>query len=322
MLRRLSFYDVCDYLSRLSPDLAQRVYRKEIYSPATDLETAKRIKDGWPFPHFSSPRTLGMRLDKEERIYLWGWSASATSREPWWSPYIWEMDSADGSLRRKVVETDPMSGGDNRMGGAVADVGLPAVTVEENGNLVFQRASDGGFSGVIHFSGSINRRDMKTQQSLGSVKTAPCAWSVDLETLPKGHVLALGRSNGSVQWTPDGWQQGETNENPQAWLRIYSPKLQNIFSTAIRGVVPFQIAPLSEKRFLIIGESRGKLNKTKANADGTVEVTTEDNPGVAITKSALFEKPRGKSDGYFMLVEWKGPLGPPDAPETPPAPQF
>jgi hypothetical protein len=285
-LHRLAFYDVCDYLSLLSPDLTRRAYRKEIYTPATDLETAKRLKDGWPYPHYSNPRTLRMRLDKEEKLTLCGWSASATSREPWWSPYIWELNPRDGSLIRKIRETDPMSGGDNRMGGAVADAAIGSIAIEDDGHLVYGRYSDGGFSGVIHFSGSIRRVDLKTLQEPESVKTMPCVWTVDLAALPRKHLLALGRCNGKVDWTEDAWRKGDPDENPEGWLRVYDPKLALRFSTALRGIVPYELVPIGRDRYLVVGQS----------FHDTAQV-----------KDALFDKPRGKRDGYYLIAAWRGP---------------
>jgi hypothetical protein len=281
-LRRLAFYDVCDHLSRLSPDLSKRAYRKEIYTPAVDQPTAARLKDGWPHPHYGSPRTLRMRLDAKENAYLCGWSASATSREPYWSPYIWQMDPRDGSLIRKVRETDPMSGKDNRMGGAVADAAIGALAIEEDGNLVFGRYSDGGYSGVIHFSGSIRRVDMRTLEETGMARTVPCVWTVDLAALPGGNLLALGRCNDKVDWTPDAWQQGDPDENPEGWLRVYGPKLDLRFSTALRGIVPYELVPIGDRRWVIVGQA---FHTTAA------------------VSSALQEKPRGKRDGYFLIVE-------------------
>jgi len=283
-LRRLAFYDVCDYLSRLSPDLARRAYRKEIYTPGVDPATAARLKDGWPHPHYSNPRTMRMRLDKQERAYLCGWSASATSRESYWSPFIWEMDPRDGSLIRKIRETDPMSGKDNRMGGSVADAVAGCVALEEDGNLVFGRYSDGGYSGVIHFSGSIRRVDLKTLEEMEMARTIPCVWTVDLAVLPGRNVLAVGRCNGKVDWTPDAWQPGDPEENPAGWLRVYGLKLEMRFSTPLRGIVPYELIPIGGGRYLVVGQSASDA---------------------ALAKNALFDTPRGKRDGYFMILEWK-----------------
>jgi hypothetical protein len=302
---RLGFYDVCDHLSKLSPDLAKRTYRKPIYTPATDVETAKRLKDGWPLPHFSNPRTHRMRLDAEENVYLCGWSASATSRESWWSPYVWKMSASDGSLIQKVEEKDPMSGGDNRMGGAVADRGIGAIAIDGN-DVISSSYSDGGWSGVIHFSGSIWRTDLKTKETVRIARTGPCFWTVDMAVLPQRRLLAVGRFNGKVQWTGDAWQKGEPDENPGAWVQVYGPKPDNmLYSAAIRGIVPYALVPLSATRFLLVGVSRGTLNKAKQLEDKSLQTTEEPNPGVAVVKGALFDKQQGKDDGYFLIVEYR-----------------
>ncbi|MCY3024128.1 MAG: hypothetical protein NTW87_34560, partial [Planctomycetota bacterium] len=65
---RLLFYDVCDYVSRLSPDLSKRVWRKDVYTPATNPEVAKRVRNGWPLPHYSNPRTQRMRTSRTGRL--------------------------------------------------------------------------------------------------------------------------------------------------------------------------------------------------------------------------------------------------------------
>jgi len=129
LAERLLFYDCCDYASRLSPDLAQRAWKKAIYTPPVDPEVAKKVKDGWPLAHYSNPRTHRLRLDKDESIFLCGWSASATSKEPWWSPYLYKLDPKSGDVLWKAYEYDPMSGGGNRMGGAVADTAMLTVKI-------------------------------------------------------------------------------------------------------------------------------------------------------------------------------------------------
>lgn len=308
LLSRLTFYDVCDHLSRLSPDLSKRAYRQDIYTPAMNLETLRKYKAGWPIAHYGNPRTLRMRLDKDS-IFISGWSASATSREPWWSPYLWKMNAADGAVMQKIRETDPMSGKDDRMGGAVADAAITTFALEPDGGLAYARISDGGYRGLIHFSGSIRRMDITTGEDIASARTVPCVWTTDLAVLPHGNLLALGRCNGvngPIQWTQDAWQKGAPEVNPEAWLRVYGPKLELAFSTAMQGVIPFELVPLSSTRFLVVGQSRGTLDRAIRQADGSYIVRQEPNPGRAIVKNALMDKPPGKSDGYWMIVEYKG----------------
>jgi hypothetical protein len=308
LLERLTFYDVCDHVSRLSPDLSKRTWHRDIYTPAMNLETLRKYKEGWPVAHYSNPRTHRMRL-AEDGIFICGWSASATSRESWWSPYLWKMNATDGAVLQKIRETDPMSGKDDRMGGSVADASVSAFALEPDGGLVYARISDGGFQGVIHFSGSIRRMDMTTGKDIASVKTAPCVWTTDLATLPHGSLLALGRCNGvngPIQWTDDAWQKGDPEVNPEAWLRVYGPKLELAFSTAIPGVIPFELVPLAPSRFIVVGQSRGTLDKAVKQEDGSYTVKQEPNPGRAVTRNALLNKPAGRSDGYWMIVEYRG----------------
>ena len=301
LAKRLGFYDMCDHLSRLSPDLDQRVYTKRIYTPATNVAVAKRIKNGWPYPHYSSPRTHRMRLDANENIYICGWSASATSREPWWSPYVWEISASDGSVIRKILETDPMSGRDNRMGGAVADRAIGAVAVDRS-NLFYSSYSDGGYSGLIHFSGTVYRTDKKTKAEKAKAKTAPCFWTVDLAAMPSNQVLVLGRCDGIKTWPEDAWQQGAPEEHPQAWLRVYNQNMEPTFTTAIRGVTPFALCELDSGRYMIVGRSHGTLQIHEQKEDGDVEESERSNPGVALIRGAIVDKPQGGDDGYFMIV--------------------
>jgi hypothetical protein len=301
LAKRLGFYDVCDHLSRLSPDLDRRAFTKPIYTPATNVAVARRIKNGWPYPHYSSPRTHRMRVDRDEKIYICGWSASATSREPWWSPYVWVMSASDGSVRRKILETDPMSGKDNRMGGAVADRAIGAVAVDRD-NLFYSSYSDGGYSGLIHFSGTVFRFNRNTLEETAKAKTAPCFWAVDLAAMPRNRVLALGRCDGIKSWPDDAWQQGDPDEHPQAWLRVYDAAMVPTFTTAIRGIVPFAICKLEAGRYLVVGRSQGALQIHKTTEDGAVEESEQPNEGVAILQNPIVSTPRGGNDGYFMIV--------------------
>ena len=308
-LRRLGFYDCCDWLSRLSPDLSQRTWKRPIYTPAVDQQVAQRLKPGWPYSHYSSPRTTRMRLDARENIYLSGWSASATSKEPYWSPYLWKMSSKDGSLLWKAYEHDPMSGGDHRLSGDVADTAVTTVAPDGDGNVLCGLLSDGGNTimgwspagelhkrfeqeikggsyggGLVHWWGMIHRVDGDSRAGLGAARLGRTAWAVDLASLPHNHVLAVGRCNGRFDWTPNAWQQGDPEENPTAFLRLYSPKFDLLLSTAIRGVVPFELRPIGHNRYALVG---------RADRD------------TAHVQDAICPKPLGKSDGYLMILQWK-----------------
>jgi hypothetical protein len=309
---RLAFYDCCDYVSRLSPDLSKRVWQKSIYTPAVKVETAQQVRGGWPLPHYSSPRTARMRLDRDENIYLAGWSASATAKEPWWAPYIWKLKADDGSLVWKAYEYDPMSGADNRLNGTVADTAIGTVALDAEQNLLVSLYSDGGntvmgwspqaelgkrFEGpiqnnvgvkLVHWWGMVHRVNAQTREGVGGVRMATKgkgaagpAWVVDLAALPGNDVLAVGRCNLDTNWSADAWNQGDFEENPMAFLRVYSGEFQLTFSTALPGVVPFEIVPLPENRFLIVGRADRET---------------------APQKDPLLKGVRGKSDGWYAVV--------------------
>jgi hypothetical protein len=266
LLARLAFYDCRDWVSRLSPDLSKRVWRQAVQTPAVNVEAAKRVRD-WPLPHYSSPRTHRMRLDRDENIFLCGWSATHTAKEPWWSPYLWKLDAATGRVQKKFYEYDPMSGGDNRMNGTVADTVVATLALDAQGNLLTSLFADGGntvmgwspqavlgkkFEGrikndvsvrLVHWWSMIHRVDAKTGEGLGGARlasqgagAADPAWTVDLASLP--------------------------------------------------GVMPFELVPLAGHRFLITGQAK--------------------NP-TAPEKNALVEKSRGKADGFFCVVEALAP---------------
>lgn len=311
LLAKLAFYDCCDWVSRLSPDLSKRLWRQAVQTPAVDAGTAKRVRD-WPLPRYSSPRTHRMRLDRDEDVFLGGWSATHTAKEPWWSPYVWKLDADTGKVLKKYYEYDPMSGADNRMNATVADTAIATLAFDGDGNLLTSLFADGGntvmgwspqaelgrrFEGeiknnvgvkLVHWWGMVHRVDAKTGEGLGGVRMASKgtgaagpAWCVDLASLPGNQVLAVGRCNLDFPWSDTAWHRAETNGNPTAFLRVYDRGFELLFSTALPGVVPFELVPLTGNRFLVTGQAK--------NATAPV-------------KAALFEQPRGKADGFFCLV--------------------
>jgi len=310
LLKRLGFYNCCDHLSRLSPDLKKRVWTKAIYTPAVEQNTVKRLKK-WPYPYYSSPRTHRMRLDRDENIHFCGFSTSQTINEPYWSPYVWKMAAADGRLLAKFYEYDTFSGPDNRMLGTVADTAISAIAIDDDNNLLAGLFADGGNTvmgwspkaelgkrfeqpikgnaGVklVHWWGMVHRVNAQTREGLGGVRLCstgggPC-WVVDIQSLSKNYVLTVGRFNNDLQWTPDAWQKGEPTENPAAFVRVFTPDFETQFSSAVRGIVPYELVRVSERRFLLVGQA------------------LLDTPPV---KDALFDTPRGKTDGYLLLLEF------------------
>lgn len=307
LAERLLFYDCCDHVSRLAPDLASRAWKKSIYTPPVDPQVAKEVKDGWPLPHYSSPRTHRMRLDKEEGLFLCGWSASATSQEPWWSPYLWKLDPKSGEVVWRAYEYDPMSGGGHRMGGTVADTAMLTVAPEDDGNLLVALLADGGNTvmgwspladgsrfeapikgkgfpiHLVHWWGQVHRVDGRTRRGLGGARIGPWGWAVDLAGLPGGQAMALGRCNGPFEVTDDAWAKESPAENPIAFLRVYARDFELRFSTLIPGIVPFEIARIAPNRYAITARA--------------------EQPGPPL-KDALLDKPPGKNDGYLMILDY------------------
>ncbi len=307
LAERLLFYDCCDYVSRLSSDLTSRAWKKAIYTPPVEPEVAKEVKDGWPLPHYSNPRTHRLRLDKDENILLCGWSASATSKEPWWSPYLYKLDSHNGEVIWKAYEYNPLSGGGNRMGGTVADTAVVTVAPEDEGNLLVALLADGGNTvmgmspladgsrfeapikgksfpvKLVHWWGHVHRVDGQSRHGLGGARIGPWGWVVDLAPLPGGQVLALGRCNGPFEVTEDAWAKDSPVENPIAFLRVYDPDFELRFGTLIPGIVPFEITKIAPQRYAIAARA--------------------EQPG-PLVKDALLEKSPGKSDGYLLIVDF------------------
>lgn len=313
LLSKLSFYDCSDWVSRLSPDLSKRVWRQAIQTPPVNAEAAQRVRE-WPLPHYSSPRTHRMRLDRDENIFLGGWSATYTAKEPWWSPYIWKLDAASGKPLAKFYEYDPMSGADHRMNGTVADTAIATLALDADGNLLTSLFADGSnsvigwspqaqlgrrFEGpvknnvgvkLVHWWGAIQRVNTQTREGLGGaqlasrIKNGPAGpgWVVDLASLPGNSVLAVGRCNFDFPWSTNAWHRGDPEENPTGFVRVYSREFDLLFSTALPGVVPYEIVPLTENRFLITGQAK--------------------NPTAPVA-NALFGKSRGKADGFFCVVQ-------------------
>jgi len=325
MARQLGFYNVCDHLSRLNPNLGERVFHRQIFTPATVQEVAFKVKTGWPYAHYSNPRTHRMCLDENENVYICGWSATATSREPWWSYFFWKMNPKDGSLIEKIREKDPMSGPNHRMHGAVADRGIHACAVSEK-SFWHNSYSDGGWSGLIHFSGTLYRSDRATLKKTGSVRTGPCYWVTDLESLPNDNVLAVGRCNYRTSWPEGAWQGSDPDENPIAWISVYDngENMKPLFASGIRGILPYELASLGDGRFMLVGQSVANVlwkkkvklevdpnkddkdnKKRRRRADYRIDIVEEPNQGVAVVKDPIYEEHQGGADGYFMIVSWE-----------------
>ncbi len=305
LLGKLGFYDMCDHVSRLSPDLAKRAWRQSIYTPSIDPASAKEVWPDWPKAHYSNPRTHRLRLDKQDHIYLCGWSASFTSQEPWWSPYLWKLDPADGSAIWKAYNFDPIAGGGHRMGGEVADTACVGLAIDDDGNLLTSLLADGGnsvigkspkadgarFDGpvkdhvgvkLVHWWGQISRIDRETRAGLAGTQIGPWGWVTDMAAMPDNRVLAAGRYNDKFKWTDDAWAKDSPQENPNAFLRVYAADFSLQFSTSLPGIVPFELCRLSPTRYALVGRAEH---------------------GIALTNNALLDKSPGKTDGYLLVVD-------------------
>ena len=307
--KQLGFYNVPDYLSRLTSDLDGRAFRTDIYSPATNPEVAGKLRYGWNYSYYSNARTHRMQLDEDENIFLCGWSASYTSQEPWWSFYLWRMSSRTGELIWKVAEKDPMAGGGYRMFGSVADRGIGSLAVADN-RLYYNSYSDGGWpgAGALHFSGSICRSDKATFRQTAKTRTGPCQWATDMHALPDEGLIVMGRGQFLRNCTEHAWQQDEPPRSPAAWVSLYSGisegNLQRGFHTAVQGVWPYELARLPGNRFVLCGASWEELYQRILKEDMTQEVVSASNSGVAVVKKPMFDRQQGKRDGYFLLMEY------------------
>lgn len=313
-LERLCFYDTADYVSRLSGDLRNRAWKTDIHTPLTVAEVAAEVKSGWFKPHYGNPRVHRMRIDGKESLWVAGWSASATSKEPWWSPFLLRLDPGTGEPTRRLYEYDPMSGGGNRMGGQVADTALLSVAVEDDDDLLTCLISDGGNSWMssgplgnegkkmtgpvigpglsrspAHFWGQAQRVDAETLDGMGGARTGPWAWTTDLAGLPDDQFLALGRWNHKLPWTEDAWWTHEDAElpNPNAFLRVVGSDYQTVFWTAIPGARPYELMPIGNDRYIITGFAAA---------------------GTAPSKHSLVETPPGGEDAWFAIMEWRKPM--------------
>ena len=318
LLERLTFYDVGDWLSRLDGKLSQRRWRLEIKTPPVDPAVAGRLKNGWPLAHYGNARTHRMRKGPDGNVVLGGWSATHTSNEPWWSPYLWKVDASTGKRLWSAYEYDPMSGGGNRMGGQVADSAVITVLPLDDGNILASLKADGGNSvirgsplavrndpadgplkgrmphiaNVVHHWGVAVTLDGRTRRRLGGTLygsrmdgSAGPAWAVDLAAGPDGQILAWGRYNFTLDWTDDAWAATDTGTTTSAFVRTYTRDWDMTFSTAVPGILPFEAISLPDQRVLLVGQTQNE------------GLTPE------LKESLLLKSPGGR-DGFFMILRW------------------
>jgi hypothetical protein len=157
-------------------------------------------------------------------------------------------------------------------------------TAQRQGERFEAKTKGGGFGvKLVHWWGQIHRVDAKTGKGTGGARIGPWGWAHDVTSGPGNSVLALGRYNWNFQFTPDAWAKESPLENPNAFLRVYSADFDLQFSTALPGLVPFEIDRLSADHFAIVGRAEG---------------------GAALIKNALFPKAAAKQCGYLMILNW------------------
>ncbi|MCM8767335.1 MAG: hypothetical protein NC921_00940 [Candidatus Omnitrophica bacterium] len=314
LVQKIGFYDVPDFVSKLTSDLSKRFWKTPIYTPIVNVDVAKEIKDGWYLPHYGNPRTHQLRVDKNHNIWICGWSASATKAEPWWSPYLIKIDSKEGKILQRLYEYDPMSGDDNRMFGQVADTAITCFNFDKEDKMLIGLLSDGGntvmwwspkgelrkkfegeikgdkFVKLVHWWGMIHKIDLeKIEGIIGvgmtskGVDAPGPAWAVDLGILNDNSILVVGRCNHEFYWSEDAFQKSSSEENPIGFIRIYSKDFDLKFSSALPGVIPLELIPLSGKRYLIVGYALNPSLNTKNE----------------------FEKYNLKKDGFIYLIKEK-----------------
>ncbi len=241
------FYHVGDYVSRLSGDLARRRWRRMIYRPRIDREHANRflpktssrylepLARPWPHDSLGQTRLMRMRSAGGDRVFLAGWSPSRTSAEPWWCPFLLQLDGR-GEIIASAYTPDPFTGPKGRMGGQVSDSAIRSVAIDEKGHWLVAGIADGGntmlrrdprdlrrrvdglrgevhsFRGRTLFWGLVARLDGRSQELMGGHlicgwrgRALAAAWPTDLAAAGAGGVVVIGRHTHGFDVTADGW---------------------------------------------------------------------------------------------------------------------
>ena len=66
-------------------------------------------------------------------------------------------------------------------------------------------------------------------------------------------------------------------------MRVYSPGFGLEYSTALPGVVPFEMCRVGANRYVLVGRAEG---------------------GVSPVKDAPYPEPSGKTAGYLLVLDW------------------
>ncbi|MGA2501544.1 MAG: hypothetical protein ABSH20_27705 [Tepidisphaeraceae bacterium] len=313
------YYYAPDYVSRLDAGLKKRSWRFDIFFPPTDpMKVAKyqaqrepRCAE-WKVPCFGQTRLLDVKSDGRGAIYACGWSVSATSREPYWTPFLFKLDG-DGREVWRAYAPDPMSGKDDRMNGLVADSVIKSLGFADDGQLILAALADGGNTiwtaspadyakpsqarlkgswtrvlGAERYKGAVLRindaREMTGGTYLGThVKMSPggkTGWAVGVCGLPGKRVLALGRHTFPYGTTADAWVTDESG--PGGFIRVWDENFGDRFITNLPDTIPYALTRKGS-RIAAVGAARSEK---------------------ALVKDAAFPKYNGMLDAYLLVAEF------------------
>lgn len=149
-----------DVVSRLTPDLTKRHWHTRMHGPTVDPQAiSAHMQEGvhfrqtsmsvWSEPVLGNPRAWSLTIDGDDQLWVAGWSASRTAKEPWWCPFIRRV-SEDGTIADGPWSPSPTAGG-GRLGGQVSDTAVRAVQALRDGGMAVILLSDGG--------NNVSRRD-------------------------------------------------------------------------------------------------------------------------------------------------------------------
>ncbi|MCH8513084.1 MAG: hypothetical protein LAT83_15740 [Kiritimatiellae bacterium] len=314
------FYHVPDYVSRLSPDLQTRRWKKEIFTPPNDPAKVKKHL-GWDWPHETLGNTRIHRLRAApdgSSFTIVGWSPSETSSEPWWSPFCFQF-TPDGELRQTLYTPSPMAGSDDRMQTLVSDAAVASVHYDHAGDLLLVVKGDGGnsilrrdpldfrnsvpngrwqdnlwgFAGRTLFWGGVVRVDGLTGEFKRGLalngrdernRVAP-AWPIDIAPLPDGLVAVASRHSTRFPFSENAWSEAEfPPRSPGGSLLILDENLSRRFATSLGDVQPFRVESRGT-RVVLVGMAR---------SDEVVTHEPNDRPG---------HIPGLGQSGYVLVVD-------------------
>ncbi len=339
------FYGVPDYVSRLSPDLARRRWRIEVYTPPVDPEKVNRYQNNfgrsrwrgtWTRDSLGNTRTLRLAVGPDDAVAISGWSPTRTSGEPWWSSFLWKL-GPDGAVRWRAYNPDPMSGKGDRMGGQVSDACVRSVAFDARGHVLAALAGDGGnnilrwdprdytrpapnlrgrvtsFHGRVLFWGGVVRLHRESQEVLGGNHIG-------------GYARGEGRRGGfRAAWAKDiaplpggrvlaiGRNTRGFETTQDAWhrdteggfVRAYSPKFDLEFSTSLPDVDPATVA-VRGSRAAMVGTARALPARHGRQRPPAAGDEESERLRTPVESPAL-PAPDDARDGYLMVLDFASP---------------